>query len=92
MAEGSGNHKFKSITGMIFCMIISALLWIIIKLTLVYTVTEPFAIRFTDIPADQTIQNDNLSVEATTSSQRAASTVRLRRSKRQQCCSPSTTT
>jgi len=65
MAEGSGNHKFKSITGMIFCMIISALLWIIIKLTLVYTVTEPFAIRFTDIPADQTIQNDNLSVEAT---------------------------
>lgn len=65
MAEGSGNQKFKSITGMIICIIIAALLWIIIKLTVEYTVTEPFAIRFTDIPADQIIQNENYRVEAT---------------------------
>lgn len=65
MAEGSGNQKFKSITGMIICIIIAALLWIIIKLTVEYTVTEPFAIRFTDVPADQIIQNENYRVEAT---------------------------
>lgn len=65
MAEGSGNQNFKSITGMIICIIIAALLWIIIKLTVEYTVTEPFAIRFTDIPADQIIQNENYRVEAT---------------------------
>ena len=50
---------------MLICMLISALLWLIIKLTVVYTVTEPFAIKFTDIPADQIIQNDNYHVEAT---------------------------
>lgn len=50
---------------MIICIIIAALLWIIIKLTVEYTVTEPFAIRFTDIPADQIIQNENYRVEAT---------------------------
>ena len=65
MAEGSGNQNWKSITGMIICIIIAALLWIIIKLTVEYTVTEPFAIRFTDIPADQIIQNENYRVEAT---------------------------
>lgn len=65
MAEGSGNQNFKSITGMIICIIIAALLWIIIKLTVEYTVTEPFAIRFTDVPADQIIQNENYRVEAT---------------------------
>lgn len=65
MAEGSGNQKFKSFTGMIICIIIAALLWIIIKLTVEYTVTEPFAIRFTDVPADQIIQNENYRVEAT---------------------------
>ncbi|MBQ4206588.1 MAG: hypothetical protein II662_08025 [Bacteroidales bacterium] len=65
MAEGSGNQNFKSITGMIICIIIAALLWIIIKLTVEYTVTEPFAIRFADVPADQIIQNENYRVEAT---------------------------
>lgn len=65
MAEGSGNQNFKSITGMIICIVIAALLWLIIKLTVEYTVTEPFAIRFTDIPAGQIIQNDNYRVEAT---------------------------
>jgi hypothetical protein len=65
MAEGSGNQSFKSFTGMIICIVIAALLWLIIKLTVMYTVTEPFAIRFTDIPADQIIQNDNYHVEAT---------------------------
>lgn len=49
---------------MILCIIIATLLWLIIKLTLVYTVTEPFAIKFTDIPADQIIPNENYHVEA----------------------------
>lgn len=50
---------------MIICIVIAALLWLIIKLTLVYSVTESFAIKFTDIPADQIVQNDNYHVEAT---------------------------
>ena len=65
MAEGSHKQSIKSISGMIICMVISALLWLIIKLTVSYTVTEPFAIKFIDIPADQIIQNDNYHVEAT---------------------------
>ena len=65
MAEGSHKQNIKSISGMMIFIIISALLWLIIKLTLVYTVTEPFAIKFVDIPADQIIQNDNYHVEAT---------------------------
>ena len=65
MAEGSHKQNIRSISGMLICMLISALLWLIIKLTVVYTVTEPFAIKFTDIPADQIIQNDNYHVEAT---------------------------
>ena len=50
---------------MLIFILIAALLWLIIKLTVVYTVTEPFAIKFTDIPADQIIQNDNYHVDAT---------------------------
>ena len=65
MAEGSHNQGIKSISGMLICMLIAALLWLIIKLTVTYTVTEPFAIKFVDIPADQIIQNDNYRVEAT---------------------------
>ena len=65
MAEDSRNQSFKSLSGMIICIIIAALLWLIIKLTLVYSVTESFAIKFTDIPADQIVQNDNYHVEAT---------------------------
>ena len=65
MAEGSHKQNIKSFSGMMIFILIAALLWLIIKLTVVYTVTEPFAIRFTDIPADQIIQNDNYHVEAT---------------------------
>lgn len=65
MAEGSHRQNIRSISGMLICMLIAALLWLIIKLTVVYTVTEPFAIRFTDIPADQIIQNDNYHVDVT---------------------------
>lgn len=65
MAEDARNQSFKSLSGMIICIIIAALLWLIIKLTLVYSVTESFAIKFTDIPADQIVQNDNYHVEAT---------------------------
>lgn len=65
MAEGSSNQNIKSLSGMLIFILIAALLWLIIKLTVVYTVTEPFAIRFTDIPADQIIQNDNYHVDAT---------------------------
>ena len=65
MAEGSRNQNIKSISGLVICMLIAALLWLIIKLTVTYTITEPFAINFVDIPADQIIQNDNYHVEAT---------------------------
>ena len=65
MVEGSGNQNIKRFSGMLVFILIAALLWLIIKLTVVYTVTEPFAIRYTDIPADQIIQNDNYRVEAT---------------------------
>ena len=65
MAEDARNQSFKSLSGMIICIVIAALLWLIIKLTLVYSVTESFAIKFTDIPADQIVQNDNYHVEAT---------------------------
>ena len=65
MAEGSHKQNFKSLSGMLICMLIAALLWLIIKLTVVYTVTEPFAINFTDVPSGQIIQNDNYHVDAT---------------------------
>lgn len=65
MAEDSRNQRIKSLSGMLICILIAALLWLIIKLTLVYSVTEPFAIKFVDIPADQILQNDNYHVEAT---------------------------
>lgn len=68
MAEGSHKQNIKSISGMLICMLIAALLWLIIKLTVTYTITEPFAIKFVDIPADQIIQNDNYHVEATMTS------------------------
>lgn len=65
MAEGSNNQNIKRLSGMLVFILIAALLWLIIKLTVVYTVTEPFAIKFIDVPADQIIQNDNYHVDAT---------------------------
>lgn len=65
MAKDSHKQNIRSLSGMLLCVLIAALLWLIIKLTLVYSVTEPFAIKYVDIPADQIIQNDNYHVDAT---------------------------
>lgn len=65
MAQDSKSHGIRLFSGMVFFIIIAAFLWLVIKLSNTYTVTESFAIHYTDIPADQIIPNSNYSVEAT---------------------------
>ena len=65
MAQDSKSHGIMFLSGVVIFTIIAAFLWLIIKLSDTYTVTEPFAIHYVDVPADQIIPNDNYRVEAT---------------------------
>lgn len=65
MAKDSKSQGIRLLSGMVVFIIISAFLWLTIKLSDTYTVTEPFAIHYVDVPADQIIPNDNYHFEAT---------------------------
>lgn len=52
-----------NISEILFFVLLSALLWLVIKLSATYTVIEPFSIHFTDIPADYIINDDHYEVE-----------------------------
>lgn len=65
MAKDEHKHRFSSLSGMFFFILVAALLWLIIKLSDTYTVTVPFAIRYIDIPASQLISDNNQEVNAT---------------------------
>ena len=65
MAEDSKSHGIRVFSGVIIFTVIAAFLWFIIKLSNTYTVTEPFAIHYINVPADLIIPNSNYSVDAT---------------------------
>lgn len=56
----NGGHKISEI---LFFILLSALLWLIIKLSATYTVVVPFDVHFTDVPADYIIDKDDYKVE-----------------------------
>ena len=65
MAKVEQSQGLKRFSGMIVFILISTLLWLIIKLSDTYTVTVPFAIHYTDVPASQLISNNGQEVSAT---------------------------
>ena len=65
MAKVEHNQGIKRFSGMIFFILVAALLWLIIRLSDIYTVTIPFAIHYVDIPASQLIQENDNEVSAT---------------------------
>lgn len=65
MAKDEQTHRIKRFSGLIFFILISALLWLIIKLSDTYTVDVPFAIHYVDVPAYQLIQDDDQTISAT---------------------------
>lgn len=65
MAKGEQNQRISKFSGMLIFILIAALLWLIIKLSDTYTVSIPFAIHYTDVPADQMIQNEEPEIIAT---------------------------
>ena len=65
MAKVEQTQGLRRFSTMIVFIMIAGLLWLIIKLSDTYTVTVPFAIHYTDIPASQLIQNNDQTVNAT---------------------------
>ena len=65
MAKVEQTKGFRRFSGMIVFILISALLWLIIKLSDTYTVTVPFAIHYVDIPASQIIADNGQEISAT---------------------------
>ncbi len=65
MAKEEQKQGVSSFSGMLICILIAALLWLIIKLSDTYTVTVPFAIHYVDVPASQLIQNNDQEITVT---------------------------
>ena len=65
MAKEEQKQGVSSFSGMLICIMIAALLWLIIKLSDTYTVTVPFAIHYVDVPASQLIQNNDQEITVT---------------------------
>lgn len=65
MAKEEQTHGFRRFSGMIIFILIAALLWLIIKLSDTYTVNIPFAIHYFDVPASQTINDNDQKIDAT---------------------------
>ena len=65
MAKDEHKQRVRSLSGMVIFMLVSALLWLIIKLSDTYTVTVPFAIHYVDIPASKLITDNDQEVSAT---------------------------
>lgn len=65
MAKEEQSHGFKRLSILVFFILVSGLLWLIIKLSDTYTVTIPFAIHYVDIPASQIVLDNGQEVNAT---------------------------
>lgn len=65
MAKVEQSQGLRRFSGIMAFIIVSASLWLIIKLSDTYTVTVPFAIHYVDIPASQLIQDNGQEVSAT---------------------------
>ena len=65
MAKVEQSQGLRRFSGIMTFIIISASLWLIIKLSDTYTVTVPFAIHYVDIPASQLVQDNDQDVSAT---------------------------
>lgn len=64
MAKDYNNRGLRKFSGMSTFVLIAAMLWLMIKLSDTYSVNVPFAIHYSDIPADQILEEDSYSVEA----------------------------
>ena len=65
MAKEEQSHGFRRLSILVIFILISGLLWLIIKLSDTYTVTVPFAIHYVDIPASQIVLDNGQEVNAT---------------------------
>lgn len=65
MKTNNDRSSLKKISGMLLFVCISALLWLMIKLSNSYIVTIPFNIKLTEQPANQTLPDNKYSIEAT---------------------------
>lgn len=65
MAKEERKQAVSGLSGILIFILISSLLWLIIKLSDTYTVTVPFAIHYVDIPASQIIQDNDDEVQVT---------------------------
>lgn len=64
MAKVGQSQGLRRFSGMMTFILISTLLWLIIKLSDTYTVTVPFAVHYVDIPASQLISDNGQEVSA----------------------------
>ena len=64
MAKVGQSQGLRRFSGMMTFILISTLLWLIIKLSDTYTVTVPFAVHYVDIPASQLISDNDQEVSA----------------------------
>ncbi len=64
MAKDDNNRGLRKFSGMSTFVLIAAMLWLMIKLSDTYSVNVPFAIHYSDIPADQILEDNSYSVEA----------------------------
>lgn len=65
MAKVEQSHGFRRLSVLVVFILVSGLLWQIIKLSDTYTVTVPFAIHYVDIPASQIVLDNGQEVNAT---------------------------
>lgn len=65
MAKEERKQAVSGLSGILIFILISSLLWLIIKLSDTYTVTVPFAIHYVDIPASQIVQDNDDEVQVT---------------------------
>ena len=64
MAKVGQSQGLRRFSGMMTFILVSTLLWLIIKLSDTYTVTVPFAVHYVDIPASQLISDNGQEVSA----------------------------
>ncbi|MGN0032332.1 MAG: hypothetical protein ACI358_00880 [Candidatus Limimorpha sp.] len=65
MAKEDNNRGLRKFSGMSIFILIAATLWLMIKLSDTYSINVPFAINYINVPADQILEDDNYTVEAT---------------------------
>ena len=62
------SHSLQQFSSFLLFVTIAALLWLIIKLSASYTVTEPLTINFKDAPANLIVTNETQEIKITLSS------------------------